>query len=254
MSRSLLQSAQVALVGGGPGDPDLLTVKAARRIAEADVIVFDHLVAEEILKLTSPTAERIYVGKQAGKHTLPQEEINALLVSLAKAGKRVVRLKGGDPYVFGRGGEEGEALAAAGISFEVVPGVTAACGASAYAGIPLTHREHAQSCVFVTGHLKDDSCDLDWPALVHANRTVVIYMGVLAIPQISQQLIAHGMSPDMPAACIRNATLADQQTIAGTLATLPEKVQAAGLRPPALVIIGQVVTLRDTLNWFEHER
>jgi uroporphyrin-III C-methyltransferase len=248
---STLLPGHVALVGGGPGDPELLTVRAARLIGQADVLVFDHLVGKGVLALAPAAAERIYVGKQAGKHTMPQESINALLVKLAREGKRVVRLKGGDPYIFGRGGEEGEALADAGIAFEVVPGVTAACGAAAYAGIPLTHRDHAQAVVFVTGHLRDDSSNLDWPALARAQQTVVIYMGVLSLPEISQQLIAHGMPPETPAACVRQATLPEQFTVAATIASLPQAVAEAGLRPPALLIIGHVVSLREQLNWFE---
>ncbi|MEC5387121.1 uroporphyrinogen-III C-methyltransferase [Uliginosibacterium sp. H3] len=248
-----LLPGHVALVGGGPGNPELLTVRAARLIEQADVLVYDHLVGDAVLDLARADAERIYVGKQSGKHTLPQEGINALLVTLARAGKRVVRLKGGDPYIFGRGGEEGEELAASGIPFEVVPGVTAACGAAAYAGIPLTHRDHAKAVIFVTGHLKDDSSDLDWPALARAQQTVVIYMGVLSLPEISHHLMAHGMPPDTPAACVRHATTQQQQTVAATISTLPQAVTAAGLRPPALLIIGHVVSLRDQLNWFERD-
>jgi len=251
MTGSLLSPGHVALVGAGPGNADLLTVRAARLIEQADVLVFDHLVGDAVLNLARADVERMYVGKQSGKHTLPQAGINALLVRLAREGKRVVRLKGGDPYIFGRGGEEGEELAAAGIAFEVVPGVTAACGAAAYSGIPLTHRDHAKAVIFVTGHLKDDSNDLDWPALARAQQTVVIYMGVLSLPEISRQLIAHGMSSETPAACVRRATLPDQLTVAATIATLPQAVADAGLRPPALLIVGHVVSLRDRLNWFE---
>ncbi|GAA5160863.1 uroporphyrinogen-III C-methyltransferase [Viridibacterium curvum] len=250
MTRPLLAPGSVALVGGGPGDPELLTLRAARILAVAEVVVHDQLVSDAVLSLAPAEAERIYVGKESGKHTLPQAEINALLVRLALDGKRVVRLKGGDPYVFGRGGEEAQDLRAAGIPFEVVPGITAACGAGAYAGIPLTHRDHAQSVVFVTGHLKDDSTDLDWPALTRDQQTVVVYMGVLSLPEISRQLIAHGMPPDRPAACVRRATHASQCCITGTIANLPERVIAAGIRPPALLIIGNVVSLHDTLNWF----
>ncbi|MFT3736609.1 MAG: uroporphyrinogen-III C-methyltransferase [Rhodocyclaceae bacterium] len=251
MTRPLLAAGSVALVGGGPGDPELLTLRAARILAEAEVVVHDQLVSDAVLSLAPAAAERIYVGKESGKHTLPQEEINALLVRLAQAGKRVVRLKGGDPYVFGRGGEEAEDLRAAGIPFEVVPGITAACGAGAYAGIPLTHRDHAQSVVFVTGHLKDDSTDLDWPALTRDQQTVVVYMGVLSLPEISRQLIAHGMPPDRPAACVRRATHADQHVVTGSIANLPERVLAAGIRPPALLIIGNVVNLHGKLDWFD---
>lgn len=241
----------VALVGSGPGERDLLTLRAANLLSQADCIVYDSLIGDEILTLARPDAERIYVGKEAGQHTLPQEEINHLLVRLARQGKRVLRLKGGDPFIFGRGGEEVEELVANGIAFEVVPGVTAASGAAAYAGIPLTHREHAQSCVFVTGHLKDDSCDLDWPALARPRQTVVVYMGVLSLPEISRQLIAHGMDPDTPAACVRKATRPDQKTLAGTISTLPGIVAAASMRPPALLIIGAVAALRERMNWFE---
>jgi uroporphyrin-III C-methyltransferase len=252
MTESHPRKGSVALVGGGPGDPDLLTVKAVRLLAAADAIVHDHLVSDEVLGLCRAEAERIYVGKQSGKHTLQQEAINALLIKLAQEGKQVVRLKGGDPYIFGRGGEEAQALYAAGIAFQVVPGITAACGAGAYAGIPLTHRDHAQSVVFVTGHLRDDSCDLDWLALTRPQQTVVIYMGVLALPDISRQLIAHGMPPDTPAACIRRATHTDQRSVISTIAELPAAVIAASLRPPALLIIGSVVSLREQLDWFEH--
>lgn len=242
----------VVLVGSGPGERELLTLRAARLLAEADCIVFDSLVGEDILTLVRPDAERIYVGKESGKHTLPQEEINRLLVRLAQQGKKVLRLKGGDPYIFGRGGEEVEELVANGIPFEVVPGVTAASGAAAYAGIPLTHRDHAQSVVFVTGHLKDDSCDLDWTALARPRQTVVIYMGVLAASEISRQLIAHGMDPHTPAACVRKATRHDQCTVEATIATLPQRLMEAGIRPPALLIIGAVAALHSRLDWFEH--
>ncbi len=238
---------KVFLVGGGPGDPDLLTVKAVRLLAAADVVVHDNLVSPAVLAHARAQAQRIYVGKKAGKHALPQEEINQLLVDLAREGKQVVRLKGGDPYIVGRGGEEAETLVAAGIPFEVVPGITAAAGAAASTGIPLTHRDHAQSCFLVTGHLKDESCNLDWPTLAHSGQTLVIYMGLTSLPEISRQLIAHGLAPDTPAACIRRATLPDQQVITATIATLPARVQEAGLKPPALLIIGQVVSLRDTL-------
>ncbi|MDO6385804.1 uroporphyrinogen-III C-methyltransferase [Uliginosibacterium sp. 31-12] len=239
---------KVFLVGGGPGDPDLLTVKAVRLLAAADVVVYDNLVSPAVLAHAPPQAQRIYVGKKAGKHALPQEEINQLLVELAREGKQVVRLKGGDPYIFGRGGEEAETLVAAGIPFEAVPGVTAAAGAAAYTGIPLTHRDHAQSCFLVTGHLKDESCNLDWPTLARAGQTLVIYMGLTSLPEISRQLIAHGMAADTPAACVRRATLPDQQVITGTITDLPAQVLAAGLKPPALLIIGRVVSLHTVLH------
>lgn len=242
---------KVYLVGSGPGDPELLTLKAARLIATADAIVYDHLVGAGILDHARADAERIYVGKEAGKHTLPQEDINRLLVKLAQAGKSVVRLKGGDPFIFGRGGEEIDELIGAGIGFEVVPGVTAASGMSAYAGIPLTHREHAQVCIFATGHLKDGSVDLDWPALARPRQTVVIYMGISALKEICAKLIAHGLPADTPAACVRHATLPTQQAVVGTLETLAAAVSAAKLKQPALIVVGSVVALRERLGWFK---
>lgn len=248
MSSAHPLTGKVYLVGGGPGDPELLTIKAVRLLAAADVVVHDNLVSAAVLAHARPEAERIYVGKKAGNHALPQLDINQLLVDLARAGKQVVRLKGGDPYIFGRGGEEAETLVAAGIDFEVVPGVTAAAGAAAYAGIPLTHRDHAQSCFLVTGHLQDESCNLDWPTLARAGQTLVIYMGLTSLPEISRQLIAHGMSPDTPAACVRRATLPDQQVLTASIRDLPQRVQEAGLKPPALLIIGQVVSLHAVLQ------
>jgi len=247
------QPGWVYLVGAGPGDPDLLTCKAARLIAEADVIVYDNLVAPAILDLARIDAERIYAGKQRGEHALAQEEINHLLVRLAQAGKRVVRLKGGDPYIFGRGGEEVETLASDGIAFEVVPGVTAAAGVAAYAGIPLTHREHAQACVFVTGHLKDNSMDLDWPSLARRRQTVVIYMGLLGLPVLCEKLIEHGLPSDWPAAIVQHGTQPSQRTVTGTLATLPALATAAQLRAPTLIIVGTVVTLHRKLQWFAEQ-
>ncbi|MBT9461157.1 MAG: uroporphyrinogen-III C-methyltransferase, partial [Rugosibacter sp.] len=237
------QPGWVYLVGAGPGDPDLLTCKAARLITEADVIVYDNLVAPAILELARADAERIYAGKQRGEHALAQEEINHLLVRLAQEGKRVVRLKGGDPYIFGRGGEEVETLATDGIPFEVVPGVTAAAGVAAYAGIPLTHREHAQACVFVTGHLKDGSMNLDWPGLARRRQTVVIYMGLMGLPVLCEKLMEHGLPPEWPAAIVQHGTQPSQRTVTGTLATLPALAAAAQLRAPTLIIVGTVVTL-----------
>lgn len=241
---------EVYLVGAGPGDPDLLTFRALRLMQKADVVVYDNLVSSAILEMTRRDATRIFVGKARANHTLPQEEINTLLVKLAKEGKRVLRLKGGDPFIFGRGGEEIETLAEQAIPFQVVPGVTAASGVSAYAGIPLTHRDYAQSVLFTTGHLKDGTVDLDWPALCRPRQTIVIYMGLSGLHEICRQLIAHGLSPDLTAAVVMNGTLVDQKVVTGTLQTLVERVTDAGLKSPSLVIIGEVVKLRDKLSWF----
>ncbi len=239
----------VYLVGAGPGDPDLLTVRAACLMRHADAVVYDYLVSEAVLALIDPRAERIYAGKRQGCHALSQDEINALLVALARRGRRVLRLKGGDPFVFGRGGEECEFLAAHGVPFEVVPGVTAASGASCYAGIPLTHRDCARAVVFATGHLKDGSADLDWEALARPRQTVVIYMGVTRLAAICRELVAHGASPSLPAAVIERATTERQQVVTGTLATLPERAATARVLPPALIVIGEVVALRASLDW-----
>lgn len=239
----------VYLVGAGPGNPELLTLRAAHLLQQADALAYDHLVAPEIVALAPQTAERIYVGKERNNHALPQEELSLLLVKLAQQGKRVVRLKGGDPYIFGRGGEEAEILAAHGVPFEVVPGVTAAAGVAAYAGIPLTHREHAQACVLVTGHLKDGSADLDWEGLARRDQTVVIYMGLQGLPLLCQKLIEHGLPADWPAAIVQQGTTARQRTLTGTLATLPALATASQLKPPTLIIVGSVVGLREKLAW-----
>ena len=242
---------RVFLVGAGPGDPDLLTLRAARLLAQADVVVYDHLVGAEVLELVPPQAERIYAGKERNHHSMAQSEINALLVRLARSGRSVIRLKGGDPFVFGRGGEELQALAAEGVSFEVVPGITAACGVASYAGIPLTHRDHAQSCLFVTGHLKDGSCDLDWAALARPRQTTVIYMGLGGLAEICTQLVAHGLPDHTPAAVVQQGTTLDQRVVDGTLADLAMRVALAELQSPCLVIVGEVVRLRGQLAWFD---
>lgn len=249
-ARRAAPRGKVYLVGAGPGDPELLTLKAARLLASAEVVVIDHLVSAPVLDLIGPGARRIHAGKRRNHHTLKQHEINALLVSLARQGRQVIRLKGGDPFVFGRGGEEVQELVAAGIDFEVVPGITAACGVSAYAGIPLTHRDFAQSCTFVTGHLKDDGAELDWEGLVRPRQTVVIYMGLTALAQICAELVAHGLPPDHPAAVVQQGTTDAQRVVTGTLSDLARRVAEAGLESPCLTIVGEVVRLRRSLDWF----
>lgn len=241
---------EVYLVGAGPGDPDLLTFRALRLMQRADVVLYDSLAAATVLDLVPDSAERIHVGKRAQRHTLAQTDINTLMVELAQQGRRVLRLKGGDPFVFGRGGEEISQLADAGIAFQVVPGITAANGCAAYAGIPLTHRDHAQSVIFVTGHLKQGELKLSWPELARPGQTVVFFMGRRALATICQALMTHGRPEDWPAAMVIDGTTANQQVIVGTLADLPERVAHIEASGPALLIVGEVVRLHDTLNWF----
>jgi uroporphyrin-III C-methyltransferase/precorrin-2 dehydrogenase/sirohydrochlorin ferrochelatase len=237
------EPGMVHLVGAGPGDPDLLTLKAHRLLQGADVVVYDRLVSAEILAMVRRDAERIYVGKRRGQHCLPQAAINDLLVAEARAGKSVVRLKGGDPFVFGRGGEEMQALMAAGIAVEIVPGVTAALGCAAGTGIPLTHRDHAQACVFVTGHLKDGTVDLDWTMLARPRQTVVIYMGAGALAEIAGRLVEHGLDAATPIVVIANGTTSRERRVVGTLATIDRLVSRARLDGPTLCMIGEVVSL-----------
>ena len=242
---------EVYLVGAGPGDPDLLTFRALRLMQKADVVVYDRLVSPEILELVRRDAEKVYVGKAKSKHTVPQEDINELLAELALSGKRVVRLKGGDPFIFGRGGEEIETLVARGVNFQVVPGITAASGAASYAGIPLTHRDHAKSVVFATGHLRDNTINLNWKGLAQPDQTIVFYMGITGLAIICEKLVEHGLPLTTPVAMVQSATTAQQKVVTGTFADIQSKAAEAGIEPPALIIVGSVVSLQDKLSWFQ---
>jgi len=241
---------EVSLVGAGPGDPDLLTFRALRLMQMADVVVYDRLVAPPILDLARRDADRIYVGKERNNHALSQENINQLLVRLAKEGKRVVRLKGGDPFIFGRGGEEIATLMENGVSFQVVPGITAASGCATYSGIPLTHRDYAQSVVFVTGHLQDGSVDLNWKALAHTNQTIVFYMGLHGVGMLSEQLIKHGLPETTPVALVQQGTTQNQRVVVSDLKNLAATVKTEQIKPPTIIIVGKVVELHETLQWF----
>jgi uroporphyrin-III C-methyltransferase / precorrin-2 dehydrogenase / sirohydrochlorin ferrochelatase len=245
------KAGEVYLVGAGPGDPDLLTFRALRLMQQAEVVLYDRLVAPTIVDLCRKDAERIYVGKKRDQHALPQTEITQLLVNLAKQGKRVLRLKGGDPFIFGRGGEEIELLSAENIPFQVIPGITAASGCASYAGIPLTHRDYANTCVFITGHLKDGSMNLNWDTLIQPRQTIAVYMGVMGLEALCRELIARGMSKTMPAALIQQGTTHKQKVYIGDLESLPDIPKQYDVHPPTMIIIGEVVKLHENLSWFE---
>ena len=246
-----ITQGEVYLVGAGPGDPDLLTFRALRLMQQADVVLHDRLVSQPILEMVRRDAERIYVGKERSYHAVRQERINELLVQLAQQGRRVLRLKGGDPFIFGRGGEEIETLAENNIPFQVVPGITAATGCASYSGIPLTHRNYAQSCTFVTGNFKDGTISLNWKSLAAENQTIVFYMGLKSLPRICSELIAHGLADDMPAAIVQQGTTRHQRVLIATIKDLPTLTEDKHILPPTLIIVGRVVELHDKLTWFE---
>jgi uroporphyrin-III C-methyltransferase/precorrin-2 dehydrogenase/sirohydrochlorin ferrochelatase len=246
-----ITQGEVYLVGGGPGDPELLTLRALRLMQQADVVLYDRLVSDGVMELVRRDAERIYVGKRRSEHAMEQENINQLLVDLAKQGKRVLRLKGGDPFIFGRGGEEIELLAQNNIPFQVVPGITAASGCSAYAGIPLTHRDYAQSVRFVTGHLKSDNTNLQWPELANPTQTLVFYMGLVGLKEICESLISHGRAATTPVALIEKGTTQEQRVLISDLASIADVVAANDVHAPTLFIVGEVVKLHDSLKWFK---
>lgn len=249
--RHRLTPPTVTLLGAGPGDPELLTIKACNALRDADLILYDHLVSDDVMHLAPASAEKIYVGKQAARHALAQSEICQLMVAKALEGRRVLRLKGGDGFIFGRGGEEAQALAEAGIPFVVIPGITSAQGAAASTGIPLTHRDHSRALIFTTGHLKNDqTVDLDWPMLARPHQTVVIYMGLGTLPIISQSLIAHGLSPDTPAALIERATTRQERCFTATIQELANVAREHQMVSPTLIVIGEVVKLHATLSPF----
>ena len=248
LQTSILKSGEVALVGAGPGDPELLTLKALNYLQQADVVLYDYLVSDEIMALVPESTVLVCVGKRAGHHSVPQEKTNQLLLEFAQSGHKVVRIKGGDSFMFGRGGEELQVLAQAGISFQVIPGITAAAGATAYAGIPLTHRDYAQSALFVTGHLKSNSDDMDWSTLARPKQTLVIYMGLMKSDHIQQQLVLHGRSPEVPIAIIERGTQQTQKVFVGQLKDLADL--ATNAQAPSLIVVGEVVELAKDLAWF----
>ncbi|MGR5252645.1 uroporphyrinogen-III C-methyltransferase [Vibrio astriarenae] len=248
ISATQLKHGEVALIGAGPGDPELLTVKAMNLLQQADVVLYDYLVSDDIMALVPSDCILVCVGKRVGHHSVPQEKTNQLLVEFAQQNYRVIRIKGGDPFIFGRGGEELEVLVEAGVPFQVVPGITAAAGATAYAGIPLTHRDYAQSAMFITGHLKDKDDQLDWSTLARGNQTLVIYMGLMKSEYITQQLIQHGRAPSTPVAIIERGTQKDQKVWTSTLNTLSDIARHA--QSPALIVVGEVVALSQKLDWY----